>query len=735
MPSLPQIEKSALRGCDFCVFLHNSILSRDTDNMLVHCIGKKLTELDTRSASISVAYCWSSESPDIYRDIHCKDLIEKGACSRQDISSTHDNLNEEYSPNEDEDNGNMLDEGNSSDEEHDLLETDSKMKEDGQLEGLIVRLDVQATDKYIPPIYLCCYATQTPGSDATGNWLGLALPSSQNYSEPHRVDWMRRALQKCETHSHKLTDDNFIPERLIDVQSPRPRLVLRRKYQTLHSISPVPAYAALSYCWGPPEDARSQLTTTNETFEMRQKGIEDHEMTQVLKDAIFTTRALGIRYLWVDALCIKQGDTDDWVRQSVDMSKIYGNAKVTLCAASSMSCQESFLRQRGSRIRMPFHSTLRPGITGSFDIQFKYVRRDTYTPRLFSHRGVSVFDLDLSFANWAGRGWVFQERFCSRSKLIFGNSFIHFLCDTETHKMGKSLIDGPWVVSLSTIINGNPNELYSAWRYRVLRRYARFNIHSFSNHTDLLPALSGLAQCFHQRLQDDFLAGFWKRDLLRSLLWFVRYSDGGYPPHETEFLPSHDSYIVPSWSILGRGYSQGNWEYDWRLESIRPATQLLHAITDLKSGNPFGAITGGKLTIRGRVLDFACLDKDAISVTHEGCVETYYPYQLLYNIEVVGRFTLDFRYTKLIQDRDCCGKTESEAILEHIGSLKWVLLGRGCWEHGLGDGAFGLILRQVPNSKGLFQRVGVFSPPWALSIPYGLSMFKILGKTQTVVVI
>ncbi|KAI1460963.1 heterokaryon incompatibility protein-domain-containing protein [Annulohypoxylon moriforme] len=732
MPGLPQIGKSALQGCDFCMFLHNSILSRDVDDVLIHCIGKKQAELDTRSVSVSVAYCWSSGSPDIYRDIYSEDPMGEGGCYKE-TSSGH-GLNQEYAPNEVKNDRDSPEEEAPLGNGHDLFGTNTNMKEDGQLEGLLIRLDVQATDKYIPPFYLCCYATQVPGAEATGNWLGLALPSSQDYSKPHRVDWMRRAIRKCEMHNHELIDSNFAPERLIDVQSPIPRLLLRGKYQTLHNNSPVPIYTALSYCWGPLEEARSQLITTKENFEKRQKGIEYHEMTQVLKDAIFVTRALGIPYLWIDALCIIQGDTDDWERQSVDMSKIYGNAKVTICAASSMSCEESFLRQRGSRVRMPFHSTLRPSITGSFDVQFKYTRRAAYIPRLFSHRGVSVFDLDLSFANWAGRGWVFQEGFSSRCKLIFGNSFIHVICDHESQKMGKSLTDGPWASCLYTTLNGDSNDLYLSWR-RVLRQYARFNIHSFTNRKDLLPALSGIAQCFHQRLQDDFLAGFWKKDLLRSLLWFVHYFDGDYAPYESEFLPSHDSYTVPSWSILGRGYSQGSWEYDWRLESIRPATQLLYATTDLKSGNPFGIITGGKLTIRSKILDFSRLDKDAISVTTEDRFGSYYPYQLLYNIEVVGRFSLDFRYTNLIQEKDYYSKKESEAILEHIGSLKWVLLGKGCWEYGFGDGAFGLILRQVPGSKGLYHRVGVFSPPWGLAVPYGLSMFKLLGKTQTVVVI
>ncbi|KAI2467780.1 hypothetical protein F4781DRAFT_297126 [Annulohypoxylon bovei var. microspora] len=284
IPGLPQIEKSSLQGCGFCSFLRSSILSRDADDILLRDIGKRQVELDTCNVSISVAYCWSSGPPDIYRDIHNGDHIEKEAYSRQEIFSDQDGLNKEYIEND----ANILNKGSPRGHEHNSIDLYPNTKvDDGQLEGLLIRLDVHSTDEYIPPFYFCCYATQAPGtlegSEATGNWLGLALPSSQDYSEPHRMDWMRRALRKCEAHDHQVLDKKFTPERLIDVRPTSPRLVLRNKYHTSQTGSHIPTYAALSYCWGPPEDAKSQLTTTEETFEERQKGIDCHKMTQVLK--------------------------------------------------------------------------------------------------------------------------------------------------------------------------------------------------------------------------------------------------------------------------------------------------------------------------------------------------------------------------------------------------------------------------------------------------------------------
>lgn len=59
---------------------------------------------------------------------------------------------------------------------------------------------------------------------------------------------------------------------------------------------------------------------------------------QTIKDAIEFTRILGVRYLWVDSLCILQGDSEeakaDWNEESVKMKVIYRNALLTIGAAA-----------------------------------------------------------------------------------------------------------------------------------------------------------------------------------------------------------------------------------------------------------------------------------------------------------------------------------------------------------------------------------------------------------------
>lgn len=44
------------------------------------------------------------------------------------------------------------------------------------------------------------------------------------------------------------------------------------------------------------------------------------------------TRRLGVRYIWIDSLCICQDDKQDWERESARMDSIYSNLYLTIAA-------------------------------------------------------------------------------------------------------------------------------------------------------------------------------------------------------------------------------------------------------------------------------------------------------------------------------------------------------------------------------------------------------------------
>jgi hypothetical protein len=62
-------------------------------------------------------------------------------------------------------------------------------------------------------------------------------------------------------------------------------------------------------------------------------------------------------------------------------------------------------------------------------------------------------------------------------------------------------------------------ELYQCWD-SLMNEYGKRSV-TFDK--DRLPAIAGLARIVGEALQDQYLAGLWKGDLLESLLWDLRF--------------------------------------------------------------------------------------------------------------------------------------------------------------------------------------------------------------------
>jgi hypothetical protein len=91
-------------------------------------------------------------------------------------------------------------------------------------------------------------------------------------------------------------------------------------------------YAALSYVWG---NVEMLQTTKANLAELQKKGAltrRQGEMARVVRDAMEVVHALGIRYLWVDTLCIVQDDDRKKHSQIARMNIIYTHARITLVA-------------------------------------------------------------------------------------------------------------------------------------------------------------------------------------------------------------------------------------------------------------------------------------------------------------------------------------------------------------------------------------------------------------------
>ncbi|KAI0541016.1 heterokaryon incompatibility protein-domain-containing protein [Xylaria digitata] len=685
LPSLPLLAESAQRGCGFCDFLRSVIICDDTQEEVQRVFGSTGTDEEPLEVSISIHFRWKYEC------------------------------------------------------EHDI-------RGDGLL-GAIILL---CFDDEKLEIALFCLAEGLTGSEISDRWLGLVAPPSQSFSQKHCLDWTVQTLTECtEKHQHGQPGKGFIPERLISVQEPIPRLVLGADLPTIGAGAQKPTYAALSYCWGPAEDSENQLKTTTSTIVQRQTAITDAEMTEVLRDSVAMTRALSIPYLWVDALCILQDDISDWERQCRDMAKLYQGAHIVLCAASSASCLQGFLSQRGHRIRMPFRSARRPSITGSYYLQFKYAG----CPRgvIFSEAAA-----DTQHNRWGNRGWVFQESWSASRRLVFGNANLHFYCPSGIQSMGNGRREEREAgkkefsendQSLSRLDAYNKEELYKSWALLV-RSYSRFEDHSFTKATDILPALSGLASKYHEYIQDEYHAGLWKGDLFRGLMWYWD-GDSETLPERLCCLPDtfmrHNDCPVPSWSPLARGMfvTYGAiYKSEECLTSFQPEYIALDAKTEPAGNNPFGAIQKNwSLRIHSYVLDLAKLNPENLVVSEDFAGGEGSRGTLIYEGRHLGCFELDFVY----DPDDNAFNLESfivpASMLDEISRFSWVLLG-SCKVRGLDEppdkarrarGACGLILFSPPGSDA-FHRVGAFFPGLPDNHHDGLRLIRKLGQVRTVVV-
>jgi hypothetical protein len=53
------------------------------------------------------------------------------------------------------------------------------------------------------------------------------------------------------------------------------------------------------------------IKTTKSTLDDHLRGIDVRSLPQTFQDAIVFTRKLGMRFLWIDSLCIVQDDIED----------------------------------------------------------------------------------------------------------------------------------------------------------------------------------------------------------------------------------------------------------------------------------------------------------------------------------------------------------------------------------------------------------------------------------------
>jgi hypothetical protein len=173
-------------------------------------------------------------------------------------------------------------------------------------------------------------------------------------------------------------------------------------------------YAALSHRWGKP-GKHEKFRLIGQKLATWQGCLDFDELPHTFRDAIKVTKALGIRYLWIDTLCIIQDDKVDLESQIKQMEDIYRSAYLTLSATCAASTTDGFLKRqpnhkRNDQLQMPDDSgRLR---------QFYFCDP------------IDDFKHDVELSDLSKRGWVFQERALSRRIIHFTSNQVYWECGT-----------------------------------------------------------------------------------------------------------------------------------------------------------------------------------------------------------------------------------------------------------------------------------------------------------------
>ncbi|KAL5313504.1 hypothetical protein ACEPPN_017924 [Leptodophora sp. 'Broadleaf-Isolate-01'] len=298
------------------------------------------------------------------------------------------------------------------------------------------------------------------------------------------------------------------------------------------------------------------------------------DLPRTIKDAITITRKLDIQYLWVDAICIIQGTSEeaikDWQTHSTMMAEIYGNAFLTIAAAAASDVHQGIFNERyiPKLFRMP------------------YGPNDTYE---YMTSGQNVKDDKLLAEPLARRSWAFQERLLSRRLVAYGTSQLFWQC-RERQCIENGLEHKVSVQVRNLFDEGvfRDKTRFSDMWHEIVSDYSSTDA---TYESDKLPALSGLAKTVQVGCRDEYIVGLWKRTIATDLCWQAIPNTIRKPLR----------YRAPSWS-----WASLDGSVLWMDREVSDLLTLVDYSITLGGPDPFGQITSGWILVRAPLKIFHC---------------------------------------------------------------------------------------------------------------------------------
>ncbi len=284
------------------------------------------------------------------------------------------------------------------------------------------------------------------------------------------------------------------------------------------------------------------------------------ELPKTFQDAMEIAKKLGIEYLWIDSLCIIQDSPEDWRREASLMRDIFENCLCCIAATGSKSDGQGLLFERNPLLIQPLNVDIAPLKTREADLSPPW---DGGLPSRGRYTLIDMKSWELHVENspLTSRGWVYQELLLSPRTLHYGQYQVLWECRelraSEAHpekilvqreernprglkasdpvfeQKSKSYSGG--LVQMSSERQEYSKRGFALWR-DVVHNYSRLIL---TNPEDKLIAVSGIVKHIQEIVDDQYLAGLWRKDFAYWLLWQA--------DNTTTSRPS-GPYRAPSWS-------------------------------------------------------------------------------------------------------------------------------------------------------------------------------------------
>jgi Heterokaryon incompatibility protein (HET) len=450
-------------------------------------------------------------------------------------------------------------------------------------------------------------------------------------------------------------------------------------------------YVTLSHCWG---NVSERLVTNKANYQQHLQEISFENLARTFQDAIIVTRQLGVRFLWIDCLCIIQDSSEDWQRECPKMGQIYRDSLVTIAGPGAADSSAGFLHERQ-------HWKFQPA---RFELSCLMGDGESIGDVCLAYHGCDAFPIHPleSDSPLEKRGWIFQERILSQRILYFGSRKMYFECCTNFRHEDSHV---PCIEGLSrTRLKKEPLtklENISYWDWQsILRTYTAARL---TKPTDKLPALSGLVSTAQPNLGNRYLAGIWESQILTGLGWYIEDTD------LKSTVASLDSgYIAPSWSWASVKSPISTFPIREVIQPLGNALAILDVQVELAGHDPFGELRSGYIKAQGK-LKMGMIRNilpETLSICTDGPMEfsetnfiaTYYPDDP--EMTLFPHFPARRQRRIRMPDLSMFERRVSILLLGSIESLPTA-------DVPPSEGWLGLAIEPVPGTENSYRRIGI----------------------------